>query len=88
MALIGERHNGLPFYARQFIHDDSRYYNDGYDRYHLVWSVDSGMSWNDGDPLTFDGNDRLLYAEPFGDTVRSEDGQIAFTNVYSVQWSR
>jgi len=50
--------------------------------------VDGGKTWYDGEPLTFDGNDRLLYYDPFGDVVMSEDGQTVFSNVYGVQWSR
>jgi len=88
VALVGERANGLRFFIWQFTHDDPAYYNDGYDRFHHTWSVDGGKTWYDGEPLTFDGNDRLLYYDPFGDVVMSEDGQTVFSNVYGVQWSR
>lgn len=85
---MGVRHNGLSFYVWQVTHDDERFWNDGYDRFHVTWSVDGGESWHDGMPLTFDGNDRLLYLEPLYDVVKSEDGQTVFTHAYSVRWSR
>ncbi len=88
IALLGEGPNGLRFFVWQLIHDDVRFYNDGYDRFHSTWSVDGGNTWHDGAPLTFDGNDRLLYYEPLGDVVKSEDGQTVFQNALSVQWSR
>lgn len=88
MALLGERPNSTLWNVRQEIADDPRYYNDGYDRFHHTWSIDFGKTWHDGAPLTFDGNDRLLYAEAFGDDIKSEDGRTVFKNAYSVQWSR
>ena len=88
VALMGEGANGLDFDVWQFFHDDVDYYNDGYDKYHHTWSVDGGKTWHDGEPLTFDANDRLLYETPYGHDVKSEDGQTVFTNAYLVQWSR
>jgi hypothetical protein len=90
IAIVGEALNDWRFYIWQLIHDDVRYYNDGYDKFHLTWSVDDGETWHDGTPLAFDGNDRLLYAPPYGETeeIRSESGQIVFENASAIQWSR
>ncbi|HLZ07271.1 MAG TPA: hypothetical protein VKT80_01695, partial [Chloroflexota bacterium] len=88
IALMGERANGLDFDIWQFFHDDVDYFNDGYDRYHHTWSVDGGKTWHDGEPLTFDANDRLLYETPYGNDLKAEDGQTVFTNAYAAQWSR
>ena len=88
VALLGELPNGLVWRIREWLADDSRYFNDGYDVAHHAWSVDGGRTWHDGEPLAFDGNDRLLYATAFGRDVRSEGGQIAFRNVARIQWSR
>ena len=88
VAITGERPNGSDFDVWQFFHDDVDYYNDGYDRYHQTWSLDNGATWHDGRPLAFDANDRLLYETPFGNVVKSEDGETVFTNAFSVQWSR
>jgi len=62
--------------------------NDGYDRFHLTWSVDNGKTWHEGVPIVFDGNDVLLYRQPFTDYVRTDNGQIAFANAENVKWSR
>jgi hypothetical protein len=88
LALLGERRNSIFWRIKQLIADDPRYYNDGYDTFHNTWSVDNGKTWHDGTPLLFDGNGRLLYADAFGDDIKSEDGQTVFKNAYSVQWSR
>jgi hypothetical protein len=88
IALLGERPNSALWRIRQLIADDPRYYNDGYDAFHHTWSVDNGKTWRDGVPLVFDGNDRLIYADAFGDDIKAEDGQTLFKNVFSVQWSR
>lgn len=91
VALLGERPNSLLRQIEQFFYGCPQLCNDGYDRFHHVWSVDGGKTWHDGLPLGFDGNDMLLYvnetADPI-DSLRSEDGNIAFKgDVYSVQWS-
>lgn len=88
VALLGERRNSAFWRIRQILADDPRYYNDGYDAFHNTWSLDNGKTWHDGTPLAFDGNGRLLYADAFGDDIRSQDGQIVLKNAYSVQWSR
>ena len=88
VAILGEGRNTWVWHIWQFFANDPRYYNDGYDRVHHTWSVDGGKSWHDGMPLAFDGNDRLVYQEPFSDIVRSEHGDIVLTNVADVQRSR
>jgi hypothetical protein len=88
VALLGELPNSLMSRIRQNLVDDPRYYNDGYDVAHPAWSVDGGRTWHDGEPLAFDGNDRLLYALGFGDDVLSESGQVALRRVYRLEWSR
>lgn len=90
VALVDQAPNDWRFFIWQLFHDDDRYYNDGYDRFHLTWSVDGGKTWRDGTPLVFDGNDQLLYAPPYGDgfPIKSESGQTVFANAFGVQWSR
>lgn len=88
MALLGERSNSVAWHIKQFFADDPRYYNDGYGSFHHTWSIDNGKTWNDGTPLAFDGNGRLLYRAAFGDDIKTEDGQTVFKSAYSVQWSR
>ncbi len=86
-ALMGVAKNGWWRNLRQTISDDPRYYNT-FDAVHMTWSVDDGKTWHPGMPLVFDGNDTLLYAAAFGDDVRTEYGQVAFTHVGEIQWSR
>ena len=86
-AVMGVAKNGWWRNLRQTISDDPRYYNT-FDAVHLTWSVDNGKTWHPGRPLVFDGNDILLYAASFGDDVRTEFGQVAFTHAGEIQWSR
>jgi hypothetical protein len=90
IALQGEAPNGLLWYLRDFQSDGTRYVADGWESVHPTWSVDYGKTWHDGEPVTFDGNDILLYKEEFDDIVRSEQGQIVFMDpsIIGIRWSR
>ncbi len=88
VALLGELPNSALWHFQQFFASDMRYDNDGYNIVHHAWSVDDGKTWHDGAPLTFDGNNQLLYSEAFGDDVYSESGLLVLRNVSRLEWSR
>lgn len=88
VAYISEAPNSTSWKIRQFLADDPRFYNDGYDRAHHVWSVDEGQTWHSGVPYVFDGNDRLLYEDVEASVIRSEDGALAFRAARKIQWSK
>jgi|GEM_PF-6036584 len=89
LAYLGEAPNSLAWEIRNFGKDPALF-NDGYDRFHHTWSVDGGMTWHDGIPMTFDGNDQLVHKIEFENVIRAENGQqiSEFNGAWRLQWSR